>query len=115
MDISKLAKKPELIKLTLDEAEVVERFGEPITFYIKDQMGISTYFNFYKLQQAEDDSLLNELLRKIVLKEDGTPAIGEDEVLPVQLILGILMRINDFLGKSANKATSTPANGKQQS
>jgi hypothetical protein len=114
MDISKLAKKPQLEKLVLDEPDIVERFGEPVTFYIKDQMGVSTYFNFYKLQQSEDDTLLNDLLRKIVLKEDGTPAIGEGEVLPVSLILAILMRINDFLGKSVTKAASTRATGKQQ-
>jgi len=115
MDIAKLANKPQLEKLTLDDADIVERFGEPITFYIHDHMGISTYFNFYKLQQAEDDTLLNDLLRKIILKEDGSNAIGPDEVLPVQLVLAILMRINDFLGKSNAKATSTQKTGKQQS
>jgi hypothetical protein len=114
MDIAKLAQKPQLQKLTLDDADIVERFGEPITFWIYDHMGISTYFNFYKLQQSEDDTLLNDLLRKIILKEDGTPAIGSDEVLPVQLVLAILMRINDFLGKSSPKAPSTRKTGKQQ-
>ena len=114
MDISKLAKKPQLEKLVLDDKDIVEKFGEPITFYLKDHMGISTYFNFYKLQQTEDDSLLNDLLRKLILKEDGSPAIGEDEVLPIQLILAILMRINDFLGKSSAKI-STQKTGKQRS
>jgi len=114
MDISKLAKKPQLVQLILDDKDVVERFGEPISFYIKDQMGIATYFDFYRLQQQEDDALLNELLRKFILKEDGTPALGEEEVLPVQLILAILMKINDFLGKSVTKAASTRTAGKQQ-
>jgi len=68
MDISKLAKKPQLVKLVLDEAEVIDRFGEAITFYIKDHMGMTTYFDFYRLQQQENDELLNELLRKIILK-----------------------------------------------
>lgn len=115
MDISKLAKKPQLVQLVLDEKDIVERFGEPITFYLKDHMGVSTYFDFYKLQQAEDDSLLNDLLRKLILKEDGTPALAEDEVLPVQLILAILMKINDFLGKSVTKAASNQKTGEQQS
>jgi hypothetical protein len=115
MDIAKLAQKPQLQKLILDDADIVERFGEPITFWIYDHMGISTYFNFYKLQQSEDDTLLNDLLRKIILKEDGTLAIGADEVLPVQLVLAILMRINDFLGKSSPTAPSTQKTGKQQS
>jgi hypothetical protein len=115
MDIAKLAQKPQLQKLTLDDADIVERFGEPISFWIYDHMGISTYFNFYKLQQSEDDNLLNDLLRKIILKEDGSPAVGPEEVLPVQLVLSILMRINDFLGKSNTKASLIAETGKQPS
>lgn len=114
MDISKLAKKPQLVQMILDEKDIVEKFGEPITFYIKDQMGIGTYFDFYRLQQQENDTLLNELLRKIVLKEDGSSAIGEEEVLPVQLVLAILVKINDFLGKSDTKAASKQKTGELQ-
>lgn len=113
MDISKLAKKPELIKLTISEQDIIERFGEPITFYIKDQFGITDYFNFYKLQKQENDELLNELLRRIILKEDGSPAINDGETLPVSVTLAILMNISDFLGKSDTKATSTQETGTQ--
>lgn len=115
MDISKLAKKPQLVQLTLDSEDIVSQFGEPITFYMKDHMGVGTYFDFYRLQQQEDDVLLNDLIRKLILKEDGSPALAEDEVLPVKLILAILMKINDFLGKSVTKAASTRKAGKQQS
>ena len=114
MDISKLAKKPQLIELVLDSEDIIDQFGEPISFYMKDHMGVGTYFDFYRLQQQEDDALLNDLIRKLVLKQDGTPALAEDEVLPVKLILAILMKINDFLGKSVTKAASTRTAGKQQ-
>jgi len=114
MDISKLAKKPQLIELVVNDTDIVERFGEPITFYIKDQFGISDYFNFFKLQRQENDQLLNDLLRKLILKKDGTPAIGDDEVLPVSVTLAILMEISEFLGKSVTKATSTQETGTQQ-
>lgn len=115
MEISKLAKKPQLVELILDDADIVERFGEPISFYIKDHMGVATYFDFYRLQQQNDDELLNDLLRKLILKKDGTPALADDEVVPVQLILAILMKISEHLGKSVTKALSTPKAGKSQS
>jgi hypothetical protein len=114
MDISKLAKKPQLEKLVLDSSDVVERFGEPITFYMRDHIGISNYFNFYKLQQSENDTLLNDLLRQLILNEDGSPALADDEVLPIELTIAILVKISDFLVKSATKAVSTPTTGKQQ-
>jgi hypothetical protein len=112
MDISKFAKKPTLTKITIDDAEVVEQYGETIEFHMLDQMSISTYFEFYRLQQDQDSDKLNDLLRKIVLKDDGTPALAEDEMLPVDLTLGLLVKINDFLGKLKTK-TSTPTTGEQ--
>ena len=110
MDISKFAKKPILTKIVIDDAEVVEQYGDSIEFHMLDQMSISTYFEFYRLQQDQDSDKLNDLLRKIVLREDGTPALAEDEMLPVDLTLGLLVKINDFLGKLKTKA-STPITG----
>ena len=105
MDISTLAKKPELVKLEINDEDIVKEFGEPITFWIMDQIDVSTYFNFYKFQQNQDSDLLMEVLRKIILKEDGKPAIAKEQVLPVNLTLAVLVKVNDFLGKSNTKAT----------
>ena len=104
MDISTLAKKPELVKLEISDEDIVKEFGEPITFWIMDQIDVSTYFNFYKFQQNQDSDLLMEVLRKIILKEDGKPAIAKDQILPVNLTLAVLVKVNDFLGKSNTKA-----------
>ena len=113
MDIKALATKPKLEKLEMDSPEVIEAYGEPIVFYMIDQMDISTYFNFYKLQQSEDGALLNSLLRKLILNEKGKPVLGEDEVFPVDITLAILVKINDYLGKPKPK-TSTQETGQQQ-
>ena len=103
MDISTLAKKPELVKLEITEEDIVKEFGETISFYIMDEMDVNTYFNFYKFQQNQDSELLNELLRKLILKQDGTASIAKDQVLPVSLTLAVLVKINEFLGKAKTK------------
>jgi hypothetical protein len=113
MDISKLAKKPKLVKLDISDSDIVEKFGEEISFYIVDQMGVSTYFDFYKLQQTQDNELLNELLRKLILKEDGTSALAPDEVFPVSLTLAVLMRINDFLAEPETQPQTATAGNMQ--
>jgi hypothetical protein len=46
-----------------------------------------------------------DVLRKLVLKEDGEPAIEDEQVLPVNLTLAVLVRINEYLGKSKAKTT----------
>jgi hypothetical protein len=105
MDISNLAKIPQLVKLEIADADIVQQHGEPVSFYIMDQIDVSTYFNFYKFQQTQDSELLMSVLRKLVLNEHGKPSISEEQVLPVNLTLAVLVRINDFLGKSDTKTT----------
>ncbi len=103
MDISKLTKKPQLTKIEISDKDIIDQYGDAITFWMIDEMDINTYFNFYKLQQSQDSELLNDLLRKIILKEDGSAAIADDEVLPINITLSVLVAINDFLGKSNTK------------
>jgi hypothetical protein len=100
MDISTLAKKPQLTKIVIADQDLVSKYGEEISFWILDEMDVKTYFDFYKFQQSQDSELLNSLLRKLILKEDGAPAIAVDQMLPVDLTLAVLVEINNFLGKS---------------
>lgn len=106
MDITKLTKKPQLIKLTLDSAEIVENYGEPINFWMMDSLSLNTYFNFYRLQQQEDDKLLYSLLRSIVLNEEGKQAIADDEIIPTDVTIGIIMKVSEHLGKSSAKMST---------
>jgi hypothetical protein len=113
MDISKLTKVPQLTKIEISDQDIVDAYGDDVTFYIMDEMDIATYFNFYKLQQNQDSDQLNDLLRKIILKEDGSAAIGGNEVLPINLTLAVLVAINDFLGKSTTKPVKTTTGDEQ--
>jgi hypothetical protein len=103
MDISTLAKIPKLAKIEITDPDIVDRYGEVITFWMIDELGIDTYFKFYRLQQEQKTNELNDLLRDMIRKADGSPALGPDEVLPVDLVLGVLVGVNDFLGKSKPK------------
>lgn len=113
MDISSLAKTPKLVKIEITDEDIVARYGEVISFWMIDEMGIDTYFKFYRLQQEQKTDELNELLRLLIRKEDGTPALSPEQILPVDLVLAVLVGVNDFLGKSkpktsANKTGSSP-------
>jgi sulfur carrier protein ThiS len=110
MDISKFAKKPELIKVTCDQPEIVEEFGETIDFWMWDNVDINTYFDFYKLQQNNEGEKLNDLMRKLILNEQGTAVLKEGEMFPVALSLAALVKIGDNLGKSKTKSL-TPETG----
>ena len=103
MNINELAKKPQLEEVTLDDADLIETYGEPITFWMFDHVDINTYFDFYKYQSEQNGELLMSALRKIILNAEGKPAIDEETVLPVDVSLAALTKINEHLGKSRAK------------
>ena len=103
MKIDQLAAKPKLVEISLNDEEIVEAYGEPITFWMKDHLDLGTYFDFYKFQQDSTSDQLMKTLRKIILNEEGKPAIDSDSVLPVDITLAVMMKINDNLGKSKTK------------
>lgn len=107
MDIKKLAQKPKLIQLEVDTKEVLETIGEPVVFWMREHLDLGTYFDFYKFQQDQNLNQLTEILRRVVLDSSGNPAVGEDEVLPIEVTLAILFKINDTVGKPKAKVSST--------
>lgn len=113
MDIRQTVKKPQLIQLAVDSEDIVAQYGEPVVFHMVDYLDLGTYFEFYKLQQAENANKLIDILRRIVLDSQGQPVIAEDEILPIDLSLAILYKINDHLGK-LNAKVSTDNVGTQQ-
>lgn len=101
--LDQLARKPELLEIVIDTPEIVEEYGEPIVFYMKDYLDITTYFDFYRAQTENDDKL-NSVFRKIILNKDGQPALKDGHALPVTLAVAVLSKVNDNLGKSKTKS-----------
>jgi hypothetical protein len=114
MNIGQFAKKPELIKVELTDAELVASYGSVITFWIYDTVDINTYFDFFKSQNDKDGARLNELMRSLIRNEAGELAIPEGNILPIDLSIASLTAINERLGKSATKP-STQTTGEQPS
>lgn len=103
--IKEFAKKPQLIEVQVDEESIVEQYGEPITFWMMDYVDINTYFDFFKAQTEGAGDTLNVLLRKIILNQEGKPALADDEALPIDISIAALTKINDVLGKSKTKSS----------
>jgi hypothetical protein len=112
MNIGNFAKKPELIKIEINDPDITANYNGEVSFWLYDSVDINTYFNFFKSQADQDGSQLNELLRNLILDEQGNKAILEGNVLPVDLAIAAITAINERLGKSKTKA-SIPESGNQ--
>lgn len=113
MNINELASTPTLIKITLDDESLVETYGEPITFWAYDIVSLTTYFEFFESRSSGKYEVLNQIIKKLILLEDGTPAIKEGQDLPIDIAAQAITKLGDILGKQQGK-TSTQTVGAQQ-
>lgn len=113
MDIKKLAKKPELVEVVIDDADIIKEYGEPITFYMKDYVDINTYFDFFRSQNEKSGKELNKLMASLILNKDGQTVLEEGEGFPIDISIAALTKINETLGKSRAKS-SIQSDGKSQ-
>jgi hypothetical protein len=98
MNLKDLAAKPTLIKMTIDDEDIVKEYGEPLEFYSWDRQPIES---FLKVAQsgAKDSSVLFDAVKNMVLDADGKNIISEGMTLPSPVLLKVINKIVETLGK----------------
>ena len=98
MKLTQLAAKPQLIKLTLDDEGIREKYGDALEFWIYDRQPMS---QFVKLAQMRSENFgeVVEVINGMILDEDGTPIIKDGMVLPTDIMTRVVGLIVETLGK----------------
>lgn len=98
MKLSQLASKPQLIKITLDEESIIKEFGEAIEFWTWDRQPLDV---FMKLAKAENQDVSNliDIVRTMILDEEGQEIIKGENVLPSGVMVRAIAAITEKLGK----------------
>ena len=104
MKLKDLASKPKLVKVVLDDKDIVENYGEELEFFINDRLPIATYT---KLASIKSDNMgeLFEALRHLILDENGEPVMNDEAILPIDLLNSAVLKVTESLGKF-QKSTS---------
>jgi hypothetical protein len=98
MKLSQLAAKPQLIPFIIDDEATVAEFGEAIEFYSYDRQPLDTFMKLANAQQQDMGSMI-EIIRTLILDEDGKQIIGKDSMLPSAVLLKAISKIVERLGK----------------
>jgi hypothetical protein len=99
MKISQLAAKPQLIKMTLDDAETVAEYGEAVEFWTWDRQPMDVFMRLAAVD-SDNASTVIEAVKNLILDEDGKPVLVGEVTLPTRLMIQIITRIVESLGKS---------------
>ena len=98
MKLSQIAAKPQLIQVTIDDEDVVKEFGEPLEFHTWDRQPIDTFMQLASLGQKDPKAML-EIIRTLILDENGKQIIVGESMLPSHILLKVVSKIVDLLGK----------------
>lgn len=98
MRLTKLAKKPELVKLELDDEDTLKEYGEPLEFWIYDRTSIETFVKMATLKPEDFGDMIG-LVNNLILDEDGTPIVKEGLMIPTPVLTRVVNKVVDTLGK----------------
>lgn len=98
MKLSQIAKKPRLIEVTIDDADIVEEFGEALTFWTWDRQPMDVFLKLAAIDQKNTASVI-EAVRDLVLNEDGSKVLTGEESLPTKVLMRVIVCVVESLGK----------------
>jgi hypothetical protein len=96
--LSQIAAKPQLIEVVLDDEQTIQEFGESIQFWTWDRQPLPMFMRLASLSGA-DTSAMIEVVRTLILDQDGKEIITETTMLPTPVLLRAIAKITDMLGK----------------
>jgi hypothetical protein len=99
MKLSQLASKPQLIKITLDDETIVNIYGEAIEFYTWDRQPMEVFMNLANMSQSGPGSNIIDIIKTLILNDDGTPVISGDVMLPTDVLMAAITKLTATLGK----------------
>jgi hypothetical protein len=96
MKLVNIAKTPTLISVKLDDEDTIKEYGEALEFWCYDRQPLDTFMKF--AGRANDPGVMVEILKELILDEDGTPVMKDGLILPSKIVLRVANKLMDTLG-----------------
>lgn len=98
MKLSELAREPQLIKVVIDDLDIVQEYNEAIEYWTWDRQPMDTFMKLAAVNPDDYGSILNAV-RSLVLDETGKPMLTDKATLPTKVMLRVITKVVDGLGK----------------
>lgn len=98
MKLEALAKKPQLVLFKLEDADLVEEYGEAIEFWSWDRQPIDVFMKLASLDMKNSAAII-DAVQSLVLDEAGKPILSKESTLPTKVMMRVITRLVEELGK----------------
>jgi hypothetical protein len=97
MKLSQLSAKPQLIEVSLDDNDILGKYGEVITFHTWDRQPLDIFMKLASATESNTGSVI-EIVKELILDETGKPILTADTMLPTDLLMKAIAKITQALG-----------------
>lgn len=97
MKLQALAAEPKLEKITVDHESIVEKYGEPLDFYMYDRQDMDTFMQLASMDQDNQTAIFS-LVRGLIRNEEGDLILSEKFTLPVDVMVRVIEKVVERLG-----------------
>jgi hypothetical protein len=96
--LTQLAAKPQLIKITLNDAAIIEKYEDELEFYIYDRQPIEKFIKIATTMNTDYTSAVG-MMNDLILNEDGSQVCKDGLVLPSDVMSLAIQKVIEQLGK----------------
>lgn len=98
MKLSELSAKPQLIKISIDDEDTINEYGEAIDFWTWDRQPLDIFMTLAGANQSDIPGMF-EILRKLILDDNAKELVTEENMLPTKILMKVINKITEQLGK----------------
>lgn len=98
MKLSELAKEPRLIKVTINDKDIVKEYGEAIEFWTWDRQPMDIFLKLASLDVTNTANVISAV-KDLVLDEAGLPVMKDGVGLPTKVLMRVITRLVEDMGK----------------
>jgi hypothetical protein len=98
MKLNQLIAKPQLVKCFLNDEATIKEFGEPIEWYVWDRQPLDAFLK-YASNEASTSAQIMEIMKEMILDEEGKPLLVGDSTLPTSILMRVMTKMTEVLGK----------------
>jgi len=99
MKLSQIAAKPKLIEVSIDDEDIIKEYDEALTFYTWDRQPMDVFTRMANLSESNDIAGLLDVVRTLVLDENGKPILEKESTLPTTVLMKVIGKVTEHLGK----------------
>lgn len=98
LKLTQLAAKPTLVRIELDDEEIRAQYNDSLEFWIWDRQPMNMFVKLATVHQNNFGEMV-ELVNSMVLDEEGNQIAQGELIFPTDVMMKIINRVVETLGK----------------